>query len=102
VELAIPAGLIAVLGFIGWVFKDLLMYPLLRLAYENVKPGSQALSARAACARSSGPVATCESEASFGMLCESHRSGDYCGTEVEIVSAEGMQVIVTTPKQRGN
>jgi len=36
-------GWIAVLGFIGWVFKDLLMYPLLRLAYENVKPGSQAL-----------------------------------------------------------
>lgn len=97
-------GWIAVLGFIGWVFKDLLMYPLLRLAYENVKPGSQALVGTRGVAQDRlDPRGYVRVRGElWNAIANPIDQVIIAGTEVEIVSAEGMQVIVTTRKQLGN
>jgi membrane protein implicated in regulation of membrane protease activity len=92
-------GWVAVFGFIGWVLKDLLMYPLLRRAYESdVKPGSQALVGTRGVAQ--GHLAPRGYVRVRGELWNAiaHPSDQviFAGTEVEIVSADGMQVIVTT------
>ena len=87
---------LAVLGFVGWLLKDLLLYPFLRRAYEPGVTGS---------ARLVGSRGTAEGDLSptgyirvRGELWRAVVSpADHVirsGTEVEIVSAERMEVFV--------
>jgi len=80
------------------------MYPLLRLAYENVKPGSQALVGTRGVAQDRlDPRGYVRVRGElWNAIANPIDQVIIAGTEVEIVSAEGMQVIVTTRKQRGN
>lgn len=92
----IPAWL-AVIGFFGWVLKDLLLYPFLRRAYEtDAKSGSAALvGARGIAEQDLAPQGYIRVRGELWRAVASppHRVVS-AGTEVEIVSADGMQLFV--------
>ena len=100
------SGWLAVLGFVGWVLKDLLMYPLLRRAYESdLKLGSQALVGMRGVAQDHlDPRGYVRVRGElWNAVANPIDQVIFAGTEVEIVSADGMQVIVAaTHKYRGN
>jgi len=88
---------VAVLGFFGLVLKDLAFYPLLRSAYEtHVRSGSEALVGKKGIAQ--GDLAP---EGYIRINLELWRAiadstGEIIasGTEVEVMRAEGMTLIV--------
>jgi membrane protein implicated in regulation of membrane protease activity len=88
---------LAVLGFCGWVMKDLLLYPFLRRAYEtDVKTGSAALVGARGIAE--GELAPAGYVRVRGELWRAIVSPPdrvvNAGAEVEIISADGMRVFV--------
>lgn len=92
----LPAWLAAI-GFFGWVLKDLLMYPLLRRAYEtDVKSGSAALvGARGIAEQELAPQGyiRVRGELWRAVAAPPHQAVS-AGAEVEIVSADGMRLFV--------
>jgi membrane-bound serine protease (ClpP class) len=94
---------VAVLGFFGLVLKDLAFYPLLRAAYETrVQSGSEALVGKKGIAQSD-----LAPEGYIRINLELWRAvGDSAGeiivsgTEVEVVRAEGMTLIVRAAGRR--
>lgn len=99
-------GWVAIFGFSGWILKDVLMYPLLRRAYESdVKPGSQALVGMRGVAQDHldpRDYVRVRGEL-WNTVANPIDQVIFAGTEVEIVSADSMLVIVTaTHKYRGN
>jgi membrane protein implicated in regulation of membrane protease activity len=92
----IPAWL-ALLGFFGLVLKDLAFYPLLRPAYETkVKSGSEALVGKKGIAQGDlAPEGYIRIHLElWRAVTESSGQTIASGTEVEIVRAEGMKVVV--------
>jgi membrane protein implicated in regulation of membrane protease activity len=86
---------VALLGFCGLVLKDLVLYPLVRSAYDvKVKSGSAALVGM------KGVVQNDLAPEGYvrinGELWRAAANGLVitAGTEVEVVSAEGMKVVV--------
>ncbi|MDH3443005.1 MAG: NfeD family protein [Deltaproteobacteria bacterium] len=88
---------VALLGISVWVLKDLAFYPLLRSAYEtHVKSGSEALVGKKGTAQSditqegyiriNGELWRAVTEPAGLVIA--------AGTEVEVVRAEGMKVVV--------
>src|SRR5689334_2186802 len=93
----LPGGF-AVGGFIAWVLKDLLLYPLLRRAYEaDLKPGSQALvGARGVAQERLDPRGYVRVRGElWNAVANPIDRVIFAGTEVEIVRADGMEVVVT-------
>jgi membrane-bound serine protease (ClpP class) len=88
---------LAVLGFCGWVVKDLLLYPFLRRAYETgVETGSAALvGARGIAEEELAPngYVRVRGELWRAIVSPPDRVVN-AGTEVEIVKADGMRVFV--------
>lgn len=88
---------LAVLGFFAWVLKDLLLYPLLRPAYETgVKTGSAALvGARGVAEENLAPQGYIRVRGELWRAVATPADQVVnAGTEVEIVSADGMRVFV--------
>jgi membrane protein implicated in regulation of membrane protease activity len=88
---------LAVLGFFAWVLKDLLLYPFLRPAYETgVKTGSAALiGARGMAEENLAPHGYIRVRGELWRAVATPADQVVnAGTEVEIVSAEGMRVFV--------
>lgn len=87
---------LAILCFVGWVLKDLVMYPFLRLAYEPGVTGYATLVGSRG--RAEGDLAPTGYIRVRGELWRAVVSpADVVipsGTEVEIVSAERMEVSV--------
>jgi len=94
---AIIPSWVALLGFVGLVLKDLAFYPLLRSAYERpVKFGSEALVGKKGVAQ--GDLAP-EGYIRINLelwraAADSNGEVIVSGTEVEIVRAEGMKLVV--------
>jgi len=88
---------LAVVGFVGWLLKDLLLYPFLRRAYEtDVKTGSAALvGARGIAEQNLAPhgYIRVRGELWRAVATPPDRVVN-AGAEVEIVSAEGMRLCV--------
>ena len=83
--------------FSGWVLKDFILFPLVRKAYETaVKTGSDALvGARGIAEGNLAPEGYVRIRGELWRAV--NNSGDQIissGTEVEILSAEGMKVFV--------
>ena len=87
---------VAFLGFGGWLLKDLLLYPFFRRAYEPGVTGSARLVGSRGVAE--GDLAPAGYIRVRGELWHAVASPANCvirsGTEVEIVSAERMEVLV--------
>jgi membrane protein implicated in regulation of membrane protease activity len=86
----------AFLGFVAWLLKDLLLYPFFRRAYEPGVTGSARLVGSRGVAE--GDLAPAGYIRVRGELWRAVASPANCvirsGTEVEIVSAERMEVLV--------
>ncbi len=97
VEWEIIPRWLALLGFGGLVFKDLVSFPFLRSAYEvRVKSGSEALVGRKGIAQ--GDLAP-EGYVKIHLelwraVTESSQHTIAAGTEVEVIRAEGMSLVV--------
>jgi len=92
----IPTWL-AVLGFFGLVLKDLAFYPLLRSSYETkVKSGSEALVGKKGIAQGDlSPEGYIRINLElWRAVADSAGQKIASGTEVEVVRAEGMKLIV--------
>jgi membrane-bound serine protease (ClpP class) len=90
---------LAVVGFCGWVLKDLLLYPFLRRAYEtDIKTGSAALvGARGIAEEDLAPHGYIRVRGELWRAVVSPPDQVVnAGAEVEIVSADGMRVFVRT------
>ncbi len=96
---------VAVLGFSLWVLKDLAFYPLLRSAYEShVKSGSEALVGKKGVAQSditpegyiriNGELWRAVAEPAGVVIA--------AGTDVEVLGAEGMKVVVRAAPRQGS
>jgi membrane-bound serine protease (ClpP class) len=88
---------LAVLGFFGLVLKDLAFYPLLRSAYETkVKSGSEALVGKKGIAQGNlSPEGYIRINLElWRAVADSGGPEIASGTEVEVVRAEGMKLIV--------
>ena len=88
---------LAIVGFTGLVVKDLVFYPFLRSAYEGkVKSGSDALVGRKGIAQNDlAPEGYIRINLElWRAVAESPGQVIASGTEVEVVSAQGMKVIV--------
>jgi membrane protein implicated in regulation of membrane protease activity len=88
---------LAGLGFLAWVLKDLLLYPFLRPAYETgVKTGSAALiGARGMAEENLAPQGYIRVRGELWRAVATPADQVVnAGTEVEIVSADGMRVFV--------
>jgi membrane-bound serine protease (ClpP class) len=88
---------LAVLGFFGWVAKDLLLYPFLRRAYESdVKTGSAELvGARGIAEEELAPAGYVRVRGELWRATVSPPDGVVsAGAEVEIVRADGMRIFV--------
>jgi len=98
----IPSWL-AVLGFFGLMLKDLVFYPLLRSAYETkVKSGSEALVGKKGTAQDDllpeGYIRI--NLELWRAVADSASPKIVSGTEVEVVGAEGMKLIVRAARKR--
>jgi membrane protein implicated in regulation of membrane protease activity len=88
---------VAILGFCGLLLKDLAFYPLLRSAYEGpVKTGSEALVGKKGTTQ--GDLAP-EGYVRINLelwraVADSGTTVIASGTEVEVVAAQGMKLIV--------
>jgi membrane protein implicated in regulation of membrane protease activity len=88
---------LALLGFGGLVLKDLLMFPFLRSAYEGkAKSGSEALVGKKGIAQGDlAPEGYIRIHLElWRAVTESANQIIAAGTEVEVVRAEGMRVVV--------
>jgi membrane protein implicated in regulation of membrane protease activity len=88
---------VAVLGFFGLVLKDLAFYPLLRSAYETtVKSGSAALIGKKGTAQDDlSPEGYIRINLELWRAVADPRDPTIAsGTEVEVLAAEGMKLIV--------
>ncbi len=97
-------GWVSLLGFSVWVIKDLAFYPLLRSAYEtHVKSGSEALIGKNGIAQSditpegyiriNGELWRAVAEPAGLVIA--------AGTDVEVLRAEGMKVVVRAAPRPG-
>jgi membrane protein implicated in regulation of membrane protease activity len=96
---------VAVFGFSGWVLKDLAFYPLLRSAYEtHVKFGSEALVGKTGVAQGElSPEGFVRVDGELWQaVADPAGLVITAGTEVEIVRAEGMKVVIRAARQRGS
>jgi membrane-bound serine protease (ClpP class) len=94
---------VAALGFFGLVLKDLAFYPLLRSAYETrVKSGSEALVGKKGIAQSDlAPEGYIRINLElWRAVADSAGPIIASGTEVEVVDAEGMKLIVRAAAAR--
>jgi membrane protein implicated in regulation of membrane protease activity len=88
---------LAVVGFLGWLLKDLLLYPFLRLAYEtDIKTGSAALvGARGIAEQDLAPHGYIRVRGELWRAVASPPDRVVsAGTEVEIVDADRMRLSV--------
>jgi membrane protein implicated in regulation of membrane protease activity len=93
---------VAALGFFGLVLKDLVFYPLLRSAYETkISSGSAALVGRKGIAQDDlAPEGYVKINLELWRAVIEPASEDIAsGTEVEVVGAEGMRLIVRRAKR---
>jgi membrane protein implicated in regulation of membrane protease activity len=88
---------LAVLCFAAWVLKDLLLYPLSRIAYEaDEKTGAQRLvGARGVARENLAPEGYVQIHGELwrGISCPTE-TVIAAGTEIEILDAQGMKVFV--------
>jgi membrane-bound serine protease (ClpP class) len=94
---------VAVIGFFGLVLKDLAFYPLLRVAYETrVRSGSEALVGKKGIAQSDlAPEGYIRINLElWRAVADSAGEIIVSGTEVEVVRAEGMTLIVRAAGRR--
>ncbi|HEX2225638.1 MAG TPA: NfeD family protein [Candidatus Binatia bacterium] len=105
VEWEIIPRWLALLGFGGLVLKDLVSFPFLRSAYEGtVTSGSEALIGRKGIAQ--GDLAP-EGYVKIHLelwraVAEPSRHTIPAGTEVEVVRAEGMRLVVRTAREKSS
>lgn len=91
----------AVICFSGWVLKDFVLYPLVRTGYETKdKTGSQALvGARGMAEHDLAPEGYVRVRGElWHAVADPPERRIPCGSNVEIVGAEGMKVFVRTVK----
>jgi membrane protein implicated in regulation of membrane protease activity len=94
---------VAALGLFGLALKDLAFYPLLRSAYETrVKSGSAALVGKKGIAQDDlAPEGYIRINLElWRAVSDSDGAMIASGTEVEVVGAEGMKLIVRTAGRR--
>ena len=105
VEWEIIPRWLALLGFGGLVLKDLVSFPFLRSAYEvTVTSGSEALIGRKGIAQ--GDLAP-EGYVKIHLelwraVAEPSRHTISAGTEVEVVRAEGMRLVVRLAREKSS
>jgi membrane protein implicated in regulation of membrane protease activity len=87
---------LALVGFCGLVLKDLAFYPFLRSAYEGkVKSGSEALVGKKGIAQGDlAPEGYIRIHLELWRAVTESSQIIASGTEVEVVHAEGMKVVV--------
>ncbi|HEY7219415.1 MAG TPA: NfeD family protein [Candidatus Binatia bacterium] len=93
---------LAVVLFIGWVGKDLLLYPFLRRAYElDAKTGSQGLvGVRGVAQDHLNPCGYVRVRGElWNAVANPVDQVILAGAEVEVVSADGMQVMVVAARR---
>jgi membrane protein implicated in regulation of membrane protease activity len=96
------SGWLAVGVFGGWIGKDLLLFPFLRRAYErDIKPGSQGLIGfRGVAQEHLTPRGYVRVRGElWNAIATPVDQVISAGTEVEIVNANGMQVMVTATRR---
>ena len=90
------AGWLAILGFLGWFLKDLLMYPLLRRAYEPDLTGSARLiGSRGVAEGDLTPAGYVRVRGELWRALASPADTEIrSGVEVEVIGADRMEVFV--------